>query len=141
MQDRFGRCPGGLSVGEWNKVESAAGQLRADAGAQILGLLNAGKIRGGVLQSNHAAETNWLSGNITVNRAASFGNTFAKPVELAHTLSHELRHVQQAEGKNFLERFVMQARYGIDKVFTAKVESEADAYACAVGPSSHSHCQ
>jgi hypothetical protein len=104
-------------------------------------MLEDGNIRGGQLRPNHAAETNWLTGVITVNRQASFGSTFDKPTELAHTLGHEYGHVKQAAGKGLLTRILMQARYGIDMKFTAAVERQADGYACEVGPVSHPHCQ
>lgn len=134
-----------MSVAEWDAVVNAAMKHVKDievAGA-ILGRLDAGDIRGAqggtrvesgqVLDYDAAAVTNWMTEVVYVNRFTSAGSSaFAyAPGDLAFAMTHEQKHVLQVSGLTPLVRRAMLRAYSRNAAYKARIEGEADAFACA----------
>jgi RHS repeat-associated protein len=112
-RDKDGRCPGGLTVAQWDRVEYAAkNRMTPEARALVLGLLERGKIHSkpGVISGfkQVAAVTSSLTKN------ADFAEeTFSYELgDFAFLLAHEAQHTRQ---------FFMSP---------GKREPDADAFGC-----------
>lgn len=129
-RDADGNCPGGLTVDEWNKVETAAKEhLKRLARQRILDALNEGRIRGADLGRDVANVSGWDSDVIRVNRSLRiFGRDLSQfdvdPKSLARILAHEDRHVQQLANFGFLTRVL-----GGSEGFHNALQDDADSYA------------
>jgi hypothetical protein len=94
-----------LSVGEWNKVESASQYMTRDAAAHTRTLLYAGNIRGANLSGDvYGMVTPQEPGVVYINRTFNtpgtwVGSIFDDERELGKTLVHEGEHVKQLRGK------------------------------------------
>jgi hypothetical protein len=134
-RSKDGTCPGGLTVTEWNKATSAAkNNLNSDAAARVLGLLDAGKISGARLDYDVLAEVPWQTGDeIRVNRLTGEGLSVFDygPGDLAWVLGHESQHIEQLKGKTYGNRRAMAHARATNSGYRARVEGEADQYACA----------
>jgi len=117
MRDASGNCPGGLSVGQWDRVVYAANnRMTPEARAKVKRLLESGNIRAGFSLFQQARQavkgskpdaTAWL-GNVEM-RESTFDFS---PGTLAFVLGHEIRHLEQS---------------GLSR----GKEGDADAHACA----------
>jgi RHS repeat-associated protein len=135
MRDKNGKCPGGLTIREWDQVEFAANHfLSGDARHRVLGALNAGKIVSAELDPDKAGEVRKVMDpqEIRLNRVSSTGNAFEyAPGDLAWLLAHESQHVEQAKGQSLGRRLWHNAKYNLSPTYKAAIEGDANAYACA----------
>lgn len=121
QQDEEGKCPGGLTVQQWRRVEYAANnRMTKDARERVLGLLNAGKIHAGLSWLQRTMSR--LKGTEPAAVANSFTNHISiredafdyQPGNMAMLLAHESQHTEQG--------LLMMPR---------TVERDADAFGCA----------
>jgi hypothetical protein len=115
LRGNDGRCPGGLTVRQWERVEYAAkNRMTAEARDLVLELLYDGKISAAdvviVNFERMAAKASPLTRRITIAEA-SFAYSIG---DFAALLAHEGRHTQQ------LFTWPGEGR-----------EADADAYSCA----------
>ena len=96
-----GKCPGGLSVGEWNSVKSSLKHMSFEAQKRTSRLLGSGNIQGYSASDPQTAGRVHADtpGTIEVNRTSVLGSIFDQPVELPRTLIHEGKHIEQLKGK------------------------------------------
>jgi hypothetical protein len=127
QRDEDGRCPGGLTVEEWDAVE-AAREFMDDETSTVIGeWLDAGKIRGrNMFREDVQAYANPLTQNIVVNRDLQMGNGFEviRPSQLGFILVHEYGHLVDAGvglGSNLAFLFRLNRTF---------YEYKADMYAC-----------
>jgi len=113
-RDEDGKCPGGLSVAQWERIEYAANnRMTEEAREMVLDLLNRGKIRARTVVINRgrsvAAEASPLMRRVTIaERSFDYGLG-----DFAFLLAHEAQHTTQLF------------------MWPTKREADADAYACA----------
>lgn len=134
LKSRKGKCPGGLSDEEWEKVETAAKEcLSAPARDRILTALSDGRIRGGNLGRSMGQVRPTSPDVIRLNRDRSTGNGAftTDSYGLARILGHEDRHVQQLRELDWLGRFA-----GGVEPFRSVIEEDARGYASA-----HNTCE
>jgi RHS repeat-associated protein len=132
MRDEDGRCPGGLSVEEWGRVEQATYEMKFDSALEVLGALYAGRIQGFSEQSTAVGRvTPERPDIIQINRSYSSsdpgayqGSVFEHPV-LTLTLLEELRHTHQYQGMDLATRQAVTRSVGA----SARLEEDAKRYA------------
>lgn len=121
QKDKDGKCPGGLTDKQWDRVEYAANnRMTKGARERVLALLNAGKIHAGLSWfekamsrlkgTDPAGVTNNLTDHISIREDAFE----YQPGNLAMLLAHESQHTWQP--------LLMTP---------SMVERDADAYGCA----------
>jgi RHS repeat-associated protein len=138
LRDGKGRCPGGLTVDQWNSVEIAATKLRYDAQARVLGMLYEGEIHADVLGLSEqgqpqGAQTNIYNDpvDITINSDDRGASIFdVRPKFLARILAHEVYHKEQATELTALDNFRKRHHYG-PRSWRAALEPPAWKYGCA----------
>lgn len=102
------RCPGDISVQEWNAVEAEMPNVSAQAATRTRTMLDEGRVRGDNLEPDvfgevRPSEPDVMYINRTFNSTVSDGTTFAgsifgHPIELGKTVVHEGLHTFQLEG-------------------------------------------
>ena len=118
LHDKNGKCPGGLTDSQWNRIEYAArNRMTREAGARVMSLLNAGRISVGLTTWDRVSA--WLGG--VKNPAAMSGHpgihltaqSFGQRLgDFAFLMAHESQHTVQP-------------------LFMLNKERDADAYGCA----------
>ena len=139
MRSSDGTCPGGLSIKEWDQVQTAMTHLKDESRGRVSDLVNAGKLHGGKLSLNIWGSTGGRldrTAGVNINRAyfnrstQSLASHFDDaPAELANTLAHESQHFEQQRGLGFLGRLASGYYYGTDKNYQRAVEGDAETYA------------
>ncbi len=129
MRDKDGRCPGGLTVEQWRRVEYAANnRMQKEARDRVLKLLREGRIHAGqMVDPASGAETR--PGNITVQP----DQFEVSPSSFAWQLAHESQHIEQFSG---LTGQVQWRWMGLDDRFgyglvRSGLEHDAYSYGCA----------
>jgi len=97
QRDKDGKCPGGLSVGEWRAIEAASNVMRSDVRTHVRRMLRDGDIHSGrpFSGSDVLAVTNPTTGDITINNSYRGRSLFNSPtVDLALLVTHEMKHTR-----------------------------------------------
>ncbi len=98
LKDNDGKCPGGLSVKQWNQVQETYPNMSTIARRRTATLLQHGQIHGNQLAPEVYGQTDHLTGkNVTINTSHGLfrQSTFNNHTELTKTLIHEGTHVEQ----------------------------------------------
>ncbi|MEO8031596.1 MAG: RHS repeat-associated core domain-containing protein, partial [Gemmatimonadota bacterium] len=123
LLDENGKCPGGLTIGEWRKVLESLAHMSMEAMTRTSTLLGEGQITSRNAASNeYGSVTGYAPGTVRINRTSVSGSVFDDPVILPKTLIHEGRHTQQLEGK-------AAGKEAVEYVEHNKQALEDDAYA------------
>lgn len=132
LKQEDGDCKGGLTVSEWQAVESAARKhLKPLARDGVLSLLYAGKIHPMSKADNRYGEE--YKGEIWLNRTrtdASTGavqNIFTLPLFVAKTSAHEYQHTRQSA--EFMIKRAYYSAYSNDAYFRSAMEADAESFA------------
>ncbi|MBK8245985.1 MAG: hypothetical protein IPK85_01065 [Gemmatimonadetes bacterium] len=120
MRDASGKCPGGLSVGQWDRVIYAINnRMTPEAGARVRGLLESGDIRSGFSgfqQLRQGATGKRPTATAFAGHVEMRESAFEfSPGTLAFVLAHESQHLEQS--------WLTSTSRGRER--------DADAYACA----------
>lgn len=122
MRDASGRCPGGLSVGQWNTIVYAANnRMTPEARARVLTFLNAGRIQLGFSWDTRVRQL--IEGT---SGATATANRFRDQIELSESAfalsTGDLAFVLAHEGQH-----LEQSNFSLGRTR----ELDADAYGCA----------
>ncbi|WP_420125623.1 RHS repeat-associated core domain-containing protein [Longimicrobium sp.] len=151
MRGGSGRCPGQLTVDQYNAMASAAANMTSEEAARWLHKLNNGYIVAGwhsdQLVRAHAT-ADWVGESfIVINMNRPAGTTMFDQVDpgfIAITGSHEIGHVLQQEGMAGFSREEWWRRSATDRFgkFAFMMEQDADRHACAntTGTFSDGYC-
>ena len=137
-RDKDGRCPGGLTVTQWNRIEYAAtNRLTEEARAPVLALLHAGKIHTGLspltraldwlTRQGTAAEVRALQSDIYIDESTFSPQRYSLG-DFAFMLAHEYEHTFQNKVLRANPRLLPGA---IVWRLLRGHEHDADAYGCA----------
>ena len=132
MRDQDGFCPGGLTVGQWRRIEYAArSRMTREARATVLQMLRQGRIRVEDLEGNDVGQASIMTERITIDN--SFLQT-APVGDLAFVLAHEVGHILQYQDQAHITILFGAGLSLIGRatfVFSGRHQLDADAYACA----------
>ena len=131
-RDEDGRCPGGLSVDEWDAVVNAIRTLSESLQGTLTQSLDEGRIRGGDFDGGTLAYVrNVAPGTMRLNRTSNLGSVFELASgDLGFVLAHEYDHQVVWGNMNLWSRFVGTYFTLLNPKVGRALERRADLFAC-----------